>query len=278
MKRYSTLLLSLLVALWTGQHSDTVVAQGDAVNEDGCGTPNYAFQPGEEVVYKIYYNLSPLWVAAGEVSFKVEDAGKDYRLKVNGFSYKSLEWFYKGHYAFESYVDKNSLLPKVFLRNVQEKKYSRYNKFVFDQNSGIVKTWQGKTASDAEHATLDIGQCMHDMISIIYYVRNMNFDHLRVGESIPIDVFLEEQYPLKVRILGKNEEKRIKGLGKYKTHHFSPEVVAGEVFNEDTQMSIWVSADQNKIPLMIESPVSVGQVKVVLKSYKGLRYNFAMCE
>ncbi len=169
-------------------------------------------------------------------------------------------------------------MPKRFFRNVQEKKYSRYNKFLFDQNTGKVTTWQGKSASEAELSTIDIGPCIHDMISILYYVRNMNFDQLSVGETIPVDIFLEEEYPLTVRVLGKNEEKRIKGLGKFKTHHFSPEVVAGEVFNEDTQMSVWVTADQNKIPLMIESPVSVGQVRVILQTYKGLRHDFAVNE
>jgi hypothetical protein len=277
-KRYHQLVLSFLVVLWTGQHPEPIPANSEISVEEGCGTKNSAFQPGEEVVYKIYYHLSPIWIAAGEISFKVEDGGQDYRLKVNGFSYKSLEWFYKGQYTFESHVDKNSLMPKVFFRSIKEKKYSRYNKFIFDQNTGKVTTIQGKSAKEAEENILDIGPCIHDMISVLYYVRNMNFDQMSVGETIPVDIFLEEKYPLNVRVLGKNEEKRIKGLGKYKTHHFSPEVIAGEVFNEDTQMSVWVSADQNKIPLMIESPVSVGQVRVVLESYKGLRYQFATCE
>ena len=112
------------------------------------------------------------------------------------------------------------------------------------------------------------------MISVLYYMRNVNFDQLHIGESMPIDVFLEEKYPLSVRVLGKNEEKRIKGLGEQQTHVFSPEVVAGEVFSEGTQMTIWVSADENKIPLMIESPVRIGKVKAVLQEYKGLRYPF----
>jgi hypothetical protein len=39
-------------------------------------------------------------------------------------------------------------------------------------------------------------------------------------------------------------------------------------------MTVWVGDDENRIPVMIESPVSVGSVKVVLKSYKGLKYDF----
>jgi len=243
-----------------------------------CGADNYAFQPGEEIVYKIYYHLAPLWISAGEVSFKVEDAGNAYRFKVVGFSYSSLEWFYKGRYTFESEVDKGSLMPHRFVRTIQEKKFSRYNEFVFDQARGRVTARQGKTAQETEQKTLDIGYCIHDMISVLYYLRNLNFDQLRVGETLPVDIFLEEKYPLSVRVLGKNEEKRIKGLGKHITHVFSPEVIAGDVFHEGTQMSIWVSADQNKIPLMIESPVRVGKIKAVLQDYKGLRHSFSTCE
>ncbi len=84
----------------------------------------------------------------------------------------------------------------------------------------------------------------------------------------------KETWPLKVRYKGREVGKKIKGQGKFRTHKFNPEVIVGNVFKEDSQMSVWVTDDQNKIPLLIESPVSVGSVKVVLKSYKGLKYDF----
>jgi hypothetical protein len=36
-------------------------------------------------------------------------------------------------------------------------------------------------------------------------------------------------------------------------------------------MTVWVSDDKNKIPIYIETPISVGTIKVHLMSYKGLR-------
>lgn len=278
MNLYHPLLLSILIALLTGQHVKHAVVSSEKAVIEGCGIDNSAFQPGEEVVYKIFYNLSPFWVAAGEVSFKIEDAGTDYRFKVRGSTYKSLEWFYRGLYTFESDVDKKTLMPHQFIRTIEEKKYSRYNKFVFDQNKGFVKTWQGKTKAEAELNVHEVGLCIHDLISVLYYMRNVNFEELRVGETIPLDIFLEEKYHLGVRVLGKNEECRIRGLGKQQTHVFSPEVVAGDIFNEGTKMTIWVSADENRIPLMIESPVRVGKIKAVLQEYKGLRHAFCDVE
>ncbi|MCY7327202.1 MAG: DUF3108 domain-containing protein, partial [Saprospiraceae bacterium] len=60
----------------------------------------------------------------------------------------------------------------------------------------------------------------------------------------------------------------------YNTLKFQPDVIAGNVFKEGEGMSVWVSDDQNRIPLLIESPVSVGSVKMVLKEYWGLKYDF----
>ena len=60
---------------------------------------------------------------------------------------------------------------------------------------------------------------------------------------------------------------------RYNTVIVSPEVISGEVFEEGTEMNIYVSDDNNRVPLLIESPVSVGSVKAVLKNYSGLKYD-----
>ena len=64
------------------------------------------------------------------------------------------------------------------------------------------------------------------------------------------------------------------GMGRYRTLVFEPDVIAGNVFKDGDKMKMYVSNDANKIPLQIESPISVGSVKMVLKSYKGLRFPF----
>jgi len=82
----------------------------------------------------------------------------------------------------------------------------------------------------------------------------------------------DENWKLNVKYLGNKMKKDIKELGKYNTFHFSPQVVKGSVFKESDQLNVFVSNDKNKIPLLIESPVSVGSVKVILKNYKGLKF------
>ncbi|GJM31646.1 MAG: hypothetical protein DHS20C18_06470 [Saprospiraceae bacterium] len=247
----------------------------DVIVPEPCRSENKAFQAGEEIIYKIFYNWNFVWIPAGEVVFRVEDLGDQYHLSARGRTYKSYDWFFKVRDDYDTYIDKNTLLPKISVRKVHEGGYRLYDKVTFDQDRHKASSMRGKTQESATPHQFDLDGCMHDILSIVYYARNINFDGLSEGQEIPVKIFLDkETYPLKVSYKGKEEKKRVRGNGKFSTHKFSPQLIAGEVFKENDQMMIWVSDDKNRLPLMIESPVSVGSVKVVLKSYKGLRHEF----
>ena len=239
-----------------------------------CMIENTAFQDGEEVVYKVFYNWNFVWLAAGEITFRVKDLGDKFHLSVIGRTYKAYEWFYKVRDRYDTYIDKETLLPLVSIRDVNEGKYRLYDKITFDHRRNKARSLRGKSKETAELTEYDIESCMHDLLSIIYYARNINYSALPAGTKLPIKIFIDkETWPLQVHYKGKEEKKRVRGMGKFKAVKFSPEVISGHYFRDGTEMNVWVSDDKNHIPLLIESPVSVGSVKVVLKEYKGLRYD-----
>ncbi|MDB0055403.1 DUF3108 domain-containing protein, partial [Bacteroidia bacterium] len=47
------------------------------------------------------------------------------------------------------------------------------------------------------------------------------------------------------------------------------------VFKDEDDMTIWVSADANKIPVRIQANIYVGSVKVDITSTKGLKNPFS---
>ncbi len=235
---------------------------------------NSAFQSGEELVYKIYYNLNFIWVPAGEVTFKIDDTGGQYHLAATGRTYDSYEWFFKVRDSYDTYVDKATMLPSVSIREVNEGKYRLYDKVKYDQvgKKATFERGNNKYAIDKK-GEVSLSESMHDVLSIVYYSRTLNYDNAQMGQEYPIKLMLDEEiYPLKYKFLGK-ENKKIRDQGTWSTIKFTPRVVSGNVFKEGTEMKIWASDDANKIPLMIESPVSVGSVKIVLKSWKGLKYD-----
>lgn len=251
---------------------DSAAGQNPLVGEQ-CSMPNNVFIDGEELTYKLYYNWNFVWLSAGEITFRVKDMGGKYYISAIGQTYKSYDWFFKVRDKYEVWIDKETLLPDMSIREVQEGGYSMYDKMTFDHKRGKITSLRGKTKEKAELTEYEVESCLHDILSILYYIRNVDYDSMKKGDNVPIKIFIDKKkWPLQVKYLGKNDHKRIKGIGKFKTLKFSPEVIKGYVFNADNPMTIWASDDKNKIPLMIESPVRVGSVKAIIKNYKGLRH------
>jgi len=242
-----------------------------------CSITNNTFQHGEKLTYKIYYNWNFVWLAAGEVTFQAFDEGKQYHYQAKGKTYSSYEWFFTVKDEYDSWVDKNTLLPNYSERSVNEGDYQIFEKISFNQVSKKTTVWRskkrGETETKTEHTVQD---CVHDVLSSLYHLRNVDFAGKKAGAEEPFRIFMDqEEFPLKMRYLGKDDRKKVHGMGRYKTLKFQPKLIVGNVFKEDEKMTVWVSDDQNRIPIMIESPVSVGSVKMVLKEYKGLKYDFS---
>ncbi len=273
---FSTLLLLVpFFAFQKNKEIKPVQLIGPTTFADPCNTTNFAFQSGEELTYKVYYNWNFIWISAAEITFRIIDDDDQYHYQVVGETYESYDWFFKVRDYYDTWVQKDNLLPMMSIRKVEEGKYRLYDYITFDQFRKTCYNERGKAKDDIrERKTYHIDACMHDMLSVLYYARNIKFDNYKVGDNFPIKIFADkETWPLSVKYRGKEAAKKIKGLGKYNTMRFSPQVIEGGIFPEDTEMNVWVTDDKNRLPLIIESPLSVGSVKAILKSHKGLRYS-----
>lgn len=268
---FSILLLSVLAFGVPHQ----AIMLSDRIEVEPCSMENQVFQAGEEVVYKLYYNWNFVWLSAGEVVFRVDESADQYRLTAEGRTYKSYEWFFKVRDKYETYIDKNTLLPNVSSKDINEGKYTMYSQVVFDQDMGTATNTRGKTKDKLKTKEYAINNCMHDILSVIYFVRNIDFDNNVVGSHVPMEIFMDRKtWPVQINYDGKEANKKIRGQGKMNTIKVSPQLVDSSLFEDGTEMNIWMSDDKNRIPVLIESPVSVGSVKAVLQDYKGLRYDF----
>ncbi len=237
-----------------------------------CVTENTSFQAGERLVYKLYYNWGFIWMSAGEIVMTVEEEDGQYHLVAKGRTYKSYDWFYNVRDKYECYVDKETLLPTVSVRDVKEGDYELYDKIIYDFDNQYITSIRGDTEYDAKSKSFEMSGCVQDMVSAIYQARNFDFDSMKKNERVPMNIFLDrEEWPLSLKYKGK-ERKKIKGLGYFNTIKFQPEIIIGDVFKEGTEMYVWATDDDNRIPLMIESPIRIGSVKAVLVDYDGLKH------
>ena len=128
-----------------------------------------------------------------------------------------------------------------------------------------MKTWKN----------LEIQDSVQDLISAFYYLRN-NYDEadLVKGKSIKMKMLYDDDgiFNFKLKYLGEQVLKT--KYGKVKCHKFRPYVQSGRVFKEKESLSLWVSADKNRIPIKIKADLRVGSIKVDLDGYNGLKHQF----
>jgi hypothetical protein len=107
---------------------------------DFCHITNTSFKDGEKLVFKAYYNMSRIWIHAGNAVFNVAseqlDNKKVFHITGTGKTQKSYEWFYKVNDKYESFIDEKTLLPYRFIRNVNEGGFRIYNNITFNQAIG----------------------------------------------------------------------------------------------------------------------------------------------
>ncbi len=231
-----------------------------------CGAKNKAFNAGESVTMKVFYSTLGMYIGAGEATFTTTlerfNGRPAYHCVGDGKSYSFFDKFFKVRDKYESYIDTATMLPIKFIRNVDEGGYKIYNNVTFNHKAGTAVTTNG---------VFKTTPCIQDAVSAVYYARNIEFEKYNVGDKIPFDMFMDDEvYHLYLRYLGKETVKT--KYGKFKAIKFKPLLIKGTIFEGGEKMTAWISDDPNHLLLRVESPISVGSIKIDMFGYKNLRY------
>jgi Protein of unknown function (DUF3108) len=231
-----------------------------------CGIKNTCFKAGEKVIMKVFYNAMGAYVGAGEAVFTTaleRFNGKTvYHCIGEGKTYPFFDKIFMVRDRYESFIDTATLSPYKFIRNVSEGSTKIYNNVTFNQSANTAVSTNG---------VFKITDCMQDVVSAVYYARNIDWTKYKPGDKIPFDMFLDDEiYHLYIRYIGKEKVKT--QYGKFNAIKFKPLLIKGTIFEGGENLSAWVSDDPNHLLLRVESPISVGKVKIDMMGYAGLRY------
>lgn len=231
-----------------------------------------SFHAGEWLRFKLSYSG---WVKAGNATLEVsESTYKDkpvYKVIGKGWTTGAIKWFFKVEDHYESHFDKLTGRPYRFVRNIDEGGYTKNRIVDFDytQNKALITDLKENTKS-----TQDIEPNIQDLVSAYYYLRN-NFDTetIKKGNVVKLNIFFDsELFLFKLKYLGR--ETINTKFGKIKCLKFRPYVMAGRVFKEEESLTLWVTADKNKIPVKIKADLRVGSLRADLEALKGLKHPF----
>lgn len=267
-----SLFLSLLsivpLSFWTSLSADE--PQANRVHElRDLGQS--AFHPGEVLEYNIRYGLIEAGTAKLEVKEMAKRANRPcYHVVGTGRSVGMTEWFFKTRDRYESYIDAEAMVPWEFIRDVNEGGYEIERHLIFDQYAQTVVDRKAPHKGEFSYEAY-----AQDMISAFYFARSWDASKLKKGDELSFTMFLDhEQFPFKLLILGRKNIKTKWGM--VPCLALRPKLQEGRVFKEEEGMTIYVSDDANKIPVLIESSLFIGTVKVELSGYKGLRHKLRL--
>ena len=230
-----------------------------------------AFSTGEQFVFRINYGF----LSAGYATLEVKDATINnknvFHVIGKGYTTGMSRLFFKVNDTYESYIDKETGNPYQFVRKIDEGGYIKNQEGFFNQteNRVFVKDYKNNTEK-----TFSITKNAQDILSSFYYLRNYpNIDKMKLGEFVAIDMFLDDKITkFRLKYIGR-EDIRTK-FGIISTMVFRPLVQTGRIFKEEESLTIWISDDDNKLPVRIKASLLVGSIKADLDSYKGLKYPF----
>ncbi|MBL7471928.1 DUF3108 domain-containing protein [Robertkochia sp. 1368] len=230
------------------------------------------FESGEWFRFRIHYgflNASYATLSLTEEEFKGKEV---FHVVGEGSTTGLARWFFKVDDLYETYFDKRSGKPYRFIRKIDEGGYTKDLLIDFDHKTNealIINRKHGK------QKTIQTSEGIQDLLSGFYYLRN-NYESkdLVVGEEISLDLLYDEDevFKFKLKFLGREvvETK----FGNVQCLKFRPYVYSGRVFKEEESLTLWVSDDDNKVPVRIKADLVIGSLKADLDAFKGLKYQF----
>lgn len=223
---------------------------------------NNAFKKGEVITYRVHYGF----IEAGTARLEVLNEEKKYgdrdafHIVGTGKSRGAFDWFFKVRDRYETFIDAEAIVPWVFIRRVDEGGYKINQNYVFNP-------FQNKVIADGKH--FETPANVQDMLSSFYYSRCIDYSKAKSGDIFTIPSFVDNEiFEMKIKFIGKETIET--DLGTFKCLKFRPVVQKGRVFKKEEDLNVWITDDDNHIPVRAQAEILVGSIKMDLESYANL--------
>jgi len=228
---------------------------------------NTFFERGEKLTFRVaFHSLLTGNLTAGTATIELTKENKQIggRNTFHAIGYGKttglIEMFYQVEHRFESFIDEEALIPWYFSRRIRENKYTKNENVSFRHQDKIAVS-QTKVSSIPEN--------VQDILSAFYYARCIDITGIKPGKEFNVPFILDDSvYHSKIRFVGRETIKT--RLGKFNCLIIRPMVATGYTFDDPYPVSLWITDDQNRVPVLVESELSVGSVRMELTSFSGL--------
>ena len=220
---------------------------------------------GEELKYGLYYSF----IKAGTAYIKnrgltTANGRKAYLIQTTAFSAPVIDAFFKVRDVNYSWIDAENFYSLGYTQSVREGNYKRDEWLTFDYDRQV---YYGEVQKKEAPRVLSgaLSQRVLDMLSSLYFVRARQ---LTKGQDIIFDIInREKQYPLVVKVLGRETVKT--AAGKFDCIVVEPQFRGEGIFvSKGKSLKVWLTDDPYKMPVKMKTEVFIGSVSAELLEYK----------
>lgn len=221
-----------------------------------------AFGTGERLSFNV--NFGFITAGYAEMNIPHLDTVLDattYKVEFTVRSTPTFDLFFEVRDRYETYLDTATIVPWRFEQHISEGNFKRDYVATFDQRYGIARTDEGD---------FPIPPDVHDIMSAFYYARTIDYSGFRMGQKVGLKNFFKgKTNPLEIKYLGK-QRIDVKA-GTFNCIIIEPLVKEGGLFKSEGRILIWLSDDENKIPVKVSTKIVIGTIDAELREYTGLR-------
>jgi len=245
--------IAVLVA--TGAAGGTGDAGGRAALGPAGEVAVPPFGVGERLSFEVKYGFVSAGTAIMGIPRTVMERGHEcYHIVSLAESNSFFSVFFTVKDVAESFLDVRELLPRRFEKRLREGDFRSQDLVLFDHDRHVA------LYPRKNDRVVPISSGAQDILSSLYYVRMLD---LEVGRSVFIENHADKKnYPLEIRVLKKE---RIKvPAGEFDCTVVEPVMRGAGLFSQKGQLTVWLSDDEARIPVLMKSKVVIGSISAVL--------------
>ena len=219
---------------------------------------NRAFGVRERLEFSVGYGVIKAGTAVMEIPEIVKFNGKKcYHIVSTAKSNKFFSVFFKVDDKVESFMDVHELYSHRFDKHIREGKFKADISTIFDQENHLA-------IYNNSQDTFSVAEYVQDVLSAFYFVRTQD---LKVGKSLFVDNHTDKKnYPLEVKVLRK--ERIGVPAGTFDCVVVEPILKASGIFKQKGSLTVWLTDDETKMPVLMKSKVVIGSISTKLINYR----------
>lgn len=227
----------------------------------------------ETLVFSGAYAISGMMTNLAQLTMSTDllkTSKKSYlHLSIVAATFQKWDSYFKIRDLYESYVDPTTFKPTLYKRNVYEGGYTKTETYTFLPDGKSIKSVSQRKKGPINTHILNVAPNTLDVVTLIYKLRTVDLSRLQPGQSLAFKIiFDEKEYPVWIKFLGK-ENVSAGNLGKKLCYKLSILAKTDKLKGKDKNI-IWLSADNKKIPCMVEFSIPVGVGRLNLLKAEGV--------